>query len=220
MDPDGRHAADACGPVLDAGRAGDADTERLRISDMSSDDDAEPEIRAPIASKKGKLNVAAAAARGKLARGGASSRAPHAPDAPGHGVAAPAAVETRRHRGSEQPNLEVYIFRRFTTGSPSDETHWLPIADFGTRIGNIVFECWVSIHVIIPFSETNATTFLVPTYRVAVGRSSGESFDSIPSIRILKTRRLRLFGAPRRGDAKVHASPGYVPYVDITVGEL
>ena len=51
-------------------------TERLRISDMSSDDDAEPEIRAPIASKKGKLNVAAAAARGKLARGGASSRAP------------------------------------------------------------------------------------------------------------------------------------------------
>ena len=69
MDPDGRHAADACGPVLDAGRAGDADTERLGISDMSSDDDADPEIRAPIASKKGKLNVA------RRRRPGASSRA-------------------------------------------------------------------------------------------------------------------------------------------------
>ena len=44
-------------------------TERLRISDMSSDDDAEPEIRAPIASKKGKLNVA------RRRRPGASSRA-------------------------------------------------------------------------------------------------------------------------------------------------
>ena len=51
-------------------------------------------------------------------RPGASSRAEgqarahlsDTPDAPGHGVAAPAAVETRRHRGSEQPNLEVYIF--------------------------------------------------------------------------------------------------------------
>ena len=71
-------------------------TERLCISDMSSDDEAEPEIgRPPIASKKkGKNNVAAAAGRVKLVRGGASSRAPHAPDAPGHGVAAPAAVET------------------------------------------------------------------------------------------------------------------------------
>ena len=71
-------------------------TGRLSIEDMSSDDDAEPEIRYPIGSKKksGKLNVAPPAARGKLARGGASSRAPQAPDAPGHGGAAPAAVET------------------------------------------------------------------------------------------------------------------------------
>ena len=70
-------------------------TEPLRISDMSSDDEAEPEIGPPIASKKkGKNNVAAAAGRVKLVRGGASSRAPHAPDAPGHGIAAPAAVET------------------------------------------------------------------------------------------------------------------------------
>lgn len=70
-------------------------TRRLSIEDMSSDNDAEPEIRYPIGSKKsGKLNVAPPAARGKLARGGESSRAPQAPDAPGHGGAAPAAVET------------------------------------------------------------------------------------------------------------------------------